>query len=100
MKTRSFVVGALVALFAAVPLLACDDDHDHDHDGHRHDEGALPESCEAFHEICVRAMKDQPGAAECDEFTHVEGRTETECAAKKDECLAICTGADAATGGD
>jgi hypothetical protein len=78
------------ALFAVLsPLVivavACSDDHDHDDD-------EFPPSCEAFHEDCVRAMRNNPAAAECDEFIHAEGRTEAECAAKKDECVAICTG--------
>lgn len=80
---------ALVALLMATAA-GCSDDHDHDHeDGDGH--GEMPPSCEAFHEACVRAMASSAAAAACDEFTHGEGRTEEECAAKKDECVAACT---------
>jgi hypothetical protein len=91
MNARS---AALAVLFPLVVVTAaCSDDHDHDHA-----DDAMPPSCEAFHEACVRASKSNPAAAECDDFTHGAGRTEAECAAKKDECTATCSGsADAGT---
>jgi hypothetical protein len=82
-------------LFVLCPLVvvaACSDDHDHADD-------AMPPSCEAFHEACVRASRSNPAAAECDDFTHGAGRTEAECAAKKDECTAICSGTGSADAG-
>jgi hypothetical protein len=97
-KARSFVRLFILGVAVAAPLTACDDDHDHDHDDgaageHGHDE--MPASCEAFHDDCVRVMQTNAKAAECDEFSHGEGRTEEECATKKDECVAAC--ADAGT---
>jgi hypothetical protein len=68
------------------PLYACSDDHDHDHDG----DEKFPPSCEAFHEACVKVMQSRPKAKECDDFIHAAGRTEAECATKKDECVAAC----------
>lgn len=89
MKARSLVVGLIALGLLAAPLYACsDDDHDHDHEGHS-DEN-LPASCEAFHEKCVALSETNTKAKECDDFVHVEGRTEAECAAKKDECVAAC----------
>lgn len=51
----------------------------------------MPASCEAFHDDCVKVMQSNEKARECDEFSHAEGRTEEECAAKKGECVAACT---------
>ena len=89
MKVASLKFGLLVLGLLVGPLYACSDDHDHDHDGdHAHE---MPPSCEAFHEACVRVMQSNDKARECDDFSHGEGRTEQECAAKKDECVAACT---------
>ncbi|MBX3259510.1 MAG: hypothetical protein KIS78_16750 [Labilithrix sp.] len=93
MKARSLSVGLLVLGLLGGPLYACSDDHDHEHEGedeHGHEE-SIPPSCEAFHEDCVRVMQSNAKAKECDDFAHGEGRTEEECAAKKDECVAACT---------
>ncbi len=98
MNVRILSVAALVGLtLGASSLVACEDDHDHDHDDHGGE--AMPASCEAFHDLCVRASRTNPAAAECDEFTHGEGRTEAECAARKDSCLATCGGGGADAGG-
>lgn len=92
MKAGSLSVGLLALGLLGGPLYACSDDHDHEHEGgeheHHHD---MPPSCEAFHDDCVKVMKSNDKARECDEFSHAEGRTEEECAAKKDECVAACT---------
>jgi len=85
-KGRSFTVGFLGFVLVAVGACSDDHDHDHDHDG----EGAFPPSCEAFHDACVKVMQSNAKAKECDDFAHAEGRTEAECAAKKDECVAAC----------
>lgn len=92
MKAGSLTVGLLILGLLGAPLYACADDHDHDHDhrGEEHSHDEAPPSCEAFHEDCVKAMKSNAKAAECDEFVHAEGRTEEQCAAKKDECVAAC----------
>lgn len=95
MKARSFALGAALVALVSLPVLGCEDDHDHDHDSGEHAHGEMPESCEAFHDDCVKVMKNNAKAAECDEFSHGAGRTEVECAAKKDECVIACTGGDA-----
>jgi len=92
------LVSSVLALACGAATAACSDDHDHDH-GSEHDEHALPPSCEAFHDDCVKVMQSNAKAAECDEFSHGEGRTEEECAAKKAECVAACTGPGAADAG-
>ncbi|MBK8215780.1 MAG: hypothetical protein IPK71_18775 [Myxococcales bacterium] len=100
-----------LSITAALSLaIACSDDHDHE--GEDHDHGAMPASCEAFHEACVKAESLGGKAAECHDLTHKEGVTESECAAKKSECTAACaltappdaggpdaTSRDVATGG-
>lgn len=86
MNLRTALAVTFFALGAA-GLAACEDDHDHDHSGEN-----LPPSCEEFHEDCVKASRTSAAAAACDDFTHAEGRTEEQCAAKKAECIAICRG--------
>ncbi|MBX3203311.1 MAG: hypothetical protein KF850_04065 [Labilithrix sp.] len=90
MKVRSLSVGLLALGLLVGPLYACSDDHDHEGEEHDHHH-EMPASCEAFHDDCVKVMQSNEKARECDEFSHAEGRTEEECAAKKGECVAACT---------
>lgn len=99
-------IAVSLSITAALSLaVACSDDHDHE--GEDHDHGAMPASCDAFHEACVKAESLGGKAAECHDLTHKEGVTEAECSAKKAECTAACTltsspdagSRDAATGG-
>ncbi|MBX3232590.1 MAG: hypothetical protein KF837_35010 [Labilithrix sp.] len=91
MKSSLLSIAAFVVVLAASgAVTACSDD-DHDHDDHDHDaHGSTPESCEAFHDACAAKSSSNPKAKECDDFVHVAGRTEADCAAKKDECVAAC----------
>lgn len=89
MKAGSLTLGLLVLGLLTGPLACSDDDHDHGDDAeHEHEE--IPASCEEFHDDCVKISETNAKAKECDEFSHAEGRTEAECAAKKDECIAAC----------
>ena len=86
MKRIAIGLSIAAALFLAI---ACSEDHDHE--GEDHDHGEMPASCEAFHDACVKAESLGGLAAECHDLTHKEGLTESECAAKKNECTAACT---------
>jgi hypothetical protein len=84
------MVRRLLAL-AVVPvilLLACKDDHDH---------GSEPASCTAIVDACHPKDTGSGPIHECHEFAE-SGKTESECAAKKAECLSTCSGSPADAG--
>jgi hypothetical protein len=88
MFRRILAVAAVTV--AAIPVLACHDDHDHDGEA---------ASCKAIVEACHPKDTGSGPIHECHEFAE-SGKTEADCAAKKAECLATCAQGPTDAGAD
>lgn len=80
------ILFAAAAMLAVVTVIACDDDHDHDaRDPHQ---DTFP-SCEAIIDACHYVDVGEGEIHACHDLAH-DSTSEEACAARKDECLALC----------